>query len=225
MMQKMYWKPLRIFLLALTFSSVLTVVGKSLLYSNPEKGPSADFNFPPDLPLTEWQPLESESLEDKKTSNVVSARRYRYQHPQNELSLDIEMRYVLDTDGNIKTLLNKHLDSETYPDKLTIRHQEGIGFYGIAATTERAYLSSCINPYGGSTVTAEQFRNNRNTYDLQISRLVPWLLGQQELRDFRCLWTLVSMPLEGTTADQAYPVLENAWVSWYAWWQPRFPDP
>ncbi|MCT7968579.1 cyanoexosortase A system-associated protein [Laspinema sp. D1] len=224
-MQKMYWKPLRIFLLALTFSSVLVVVGKSLLYSNPDKGPSADFSFPPDIPLTEWQPLESDSLPVQNTSNLISARVYRYQHQQNKFSLDIEMRYVIDTDGDIKTMLNKHLNSETYPGKLTIHHQEGIGFYGLAATTERAYLSSCINPYGGSTVTAEQFRNNRNTYDLQVSRLVPWLLGQQELRDFRCLWTVLSMPLEDTTAEQAYPVLEKAWVSWYAWWQPRFPDP
>jgi cyanosortase A-associated protein len=224
-MQKMYWKPLRIFLLALTFGSVLGVVGKSLLYSSPEKSLSADFSFPPDIPLTDWQPLESDSLKDKNASNLVSARLYRYQHPQNQFSLDIEMRYVIDTDGDIKTMLNKHLNSETYPDKLAINHQEGIGFYGIATTTERAYLSSCINPYGGSTVTAEQFRNNRNTYDLRVSRLVPWLLGQQELRDFRCLWTLLSIPLEDTTAEQAYPILEKAWVSWYAWWQPRFPDP
>lgn len=224
-MQKMYWKPLRIFLLALTFSSVLVVVGKSLLDSNPEQGSSTDFSFPPDIPLTEWQPLESDSLEDENASNLVSGRLYRYQHQENKNSLDIEMRYIINTDGDIKTLLNQHLDSETYPGKLTIHHQEGIGFYGIAATPERAYLSSCINPHGGSTVTAEQFRNNRNTYDLQVSRLVPWLLGQQELRDFRCLWTLLSIPLEDTTAEQAYPILENAWVSWYAWWQPRFPDP
>lgn len=224
-MSKMHWKPLRIFLLALTFGSVLTVVAKALLYSSPETGPSADYNFPPDIPLTEWEPLESESLPAQNPSNLIAARLYRYQHEQNKSSLDIEMRYVIDTDGDINTMLNKHLNSETSPGKLTLRHQEGTGFYGIAATAERAYLSSCINPYGKSTVTAEQFRNNRNTYDLRVSRLVPWLLGEQELRDFRCLWTTLSMPLDNTTVEQAYPILENAWVSWYAWWQPRFPDP
>ncbi len=223
-MDKISWKPLRVFLLIAIFGSVLTVVGKSLLFSSaPFQATSTNFTFPASVPLPEWQQLQSTPIENNPTSNLLFARRYQYQ--QNSLPLDIEMRYIIKTNGDIKQMMEKHLNSETSPAKLTINHKEGIGFYSLAATPERAYLSSCINPRGGSTVTAEQFRDNRNTYDLQVSRLLPWLLGQQELRDFRCVSTILSIPLQGTSTAQAYPILENTWVSWYAWWQPRFPKP
>ncbi|MCT7983579.1 cyanoexosortase A system-associated protein [Laspinema sp. A4] len=222
-MAMLYGEKLRIFLLALILGGLVSVLGKILLYPTSSKSTVTPFNFPQNIPLTDWQTLQSEPIQQDQESNIVAGTLYQYH--KNNLYLDIEMRYLIKTNGDIQKMREKHLDAETSPGKLTIHHQEGIGFYGLAATAERAYLSSCINPYGGSTVTNEQFRNNRNTYDLQLSRLVPWLLGQQELRDFRCLWTILSMPLEETTAEQAYPVLENAWVSWYAWWQPRFPKP
>ncbi|MCT7986776.1 cyanoexosortase A system-associated protein [Laspinema olomoucense] len=219
----LYWKKLRIVLLALIWGGSVAVLGKILFYPTSSKSTVTPFSFPQNIPLTKWQPLPNEPIQENKEPHIIAATLYQYH--KNNLHLDIEMRYFIKTNGDIQKMAEKHFDAETSPGKLTIHHQEGIGFYGLAATAERAYLSSCINPYGGSTVTAEQFRNNRNTYDLQIARLVPWLLGQQELRDFRCLWTILSVSLEDTTAEQAYPVLENAWVSWYAWWQPRFPKP
>jgi cyanosortase A-associated protein len=222
-MTNSYWKPLRIFLLVVTFGSIFAALGKSLLYPTSTQATATPFDFPENLPLASWQPLESVPLEENKEANLISGRLYAYQ--QNNRLLEIEMRYVIKTNGNVQRMEEQYRHQKISPGPLTIHHQEGIGFYGLAATPDRAYLSSCINPYGGSTVTGEQFRNNRNTYDLRVSRLVPWLLGQEELRDFRCLWTLLSIPLEDTTAEQAYPVLEKAWVSWYAWWQPRFPDP
>ncbi len=210
-------------MLAVTFGSIFAALGKSFLYPTSTQATATPFTFPENIPLASWQPLESVSLEENKEANLISGRLYPYE--QNNRLLEIEMRYIIKTRGNVQRMEEQYRHQKISADPLTIHHQEGIGFYGLTATPDRAYLSSCINPYGGSTVTAEQFRDNRNTYDLRVSRLVPWLLGQQELRDFRCLWTLMSIPLEDTTAEQAYPILENAWVSWYAWWQPRFPDP
>jgi cyanosortase A-associated protein len=224
-MDKISWKPLRVFLLVAIFGSVLMVVGKSIFPSSstPLETASTEFTFPPSIPLTDWQELESNPLNPNPAINLMAARQYQYQ--QNNRVLDIEMRYITNSNGDIKTLMERQLNSATVSRPFTLYHQEGVGFYAMAATSERAYLSSCINPRGNSTVTAEQFRDNRNTYDLHVSRLVPWLLGQEELRDFRCLVTLLSIPLEGTSSAQVYPILENAWVSWYAWWQPRFPQP
>jgi cyanosortase A-associated protein len=82
--------------------------------------------------------------------------------------------------------------------------------------SKRAYLDACINSRGGSTFTEEQFRANRIQYDVQFNRLLPWLLGQQELRDQRCLWTHLSIPLNQSSPESSYHILENAWFSWYS---------
>lgn len=209
--------------MAATLTGVVFVLGKSLLFPSADNPTPVSFAFPTTVPLAQWQPVESSPIEVKEDSKLVSGRLYRYQ--QDRLPLSIEMRYVTRTNGEVKKLIAQYLNADTAAAKLITRQQEGIGFYSIAATPDRAYLSSCINPRGGSTVTADQFRANRNTYDINLSRIVPWLLGQQELRDHRCLWTVLSIPLENTSAEDAYPILETAWVSWYRWWQPRFPQP
>jgi len=85
-------------------------------------------------------------------------------------------------------------------------------------------LRSCINPRGPGVITYEQFIQNRYTYDWQPSRLLPVLLGQEPLRDHRCLWTYLSLPLENLSEQQAYSILEEVWLSWYQWWHPRFPN-
>jgi cyanosortase A-associated protein len=48
-------------------------------------------------------------------------------------------------------------------------------------------------------------------------------LGQEGLKDRRCLWAHLSVPLKNSSPEAAYQVLEKAWFSWYQWWQPRFP--
>lgn len=222
-MNNYYWKLLRIFLLAVTFGSICAVLGKSLLYPSSPQATTTSFTFPENIPLASWQLFESTPLEDNKKANLISARLYEYQ--QNNLLLQVEMRYLIKTSGNVKTMAEQYRNQEISLSTLTIHHEKGVGFYGLTATSDRAYLSSCINPYGGSTVTGEQFRDNRNTHDLRATRLVPWLLGQQELRDFRCLWSILSIPLEKNSPAEAYPLLEKAWFEWYAWWQPRFPKP
>jgi cyanosortase A-associated protein len=47
----------------------------------------------------------------------------------------------------------------------------------------------------------QQFLKNQVTYDLQIGRLMPWLLGEETLRDRRCLWAHLSTPLNGTNPE------------------------
>jgi cyanosortase A-associated protein len=52
---------------------------------------------------------------------------------------------------------------------------------------------------------------------------MPILLGQEALLDKRCLWVYLSIPLRNSSPEEAYKTLEQAWFSWYQWWQPRFP--
>lgn len=187
------------------------------------------YTFPTEVRLPEWRYLASNSLintvnqQSGKYKSVVAVMHYRY--ILENRPLDLEMRYVVGTLGEIDLLLEKHKLIKLPLGQLSrsLRQKKGIGFYGLFVYKERAYLSACINPRGDSTLTSSQFLDNRNTYDFERSRLLSWLLGQESLRDERCLWALLSTSLNQDSAESTYPVLEKAWFSWYEWWRPRFP--
>lgn len=213
------WKNIRLSFLAVTTIGVFLVLAKSILIPAEDKRTASAFVFPNTLPLAEWQSLPSKRLvPQSQRLKYLSGRKYEY--IQNDLALNIEMRYVDNTVGDVK----EYIKQEKLPlSKVMQRQQTGIGFYNLFTYQEKAYLSSCINPRGGTTVTDRQFKQNRNTYDVQLNRVLPWLLGQQNLKDNRCLWTHLSVPLKHTTPDHAYQKLETAFFSWYQWWEPRFP--
>ncbi len=154
-----------------------------------------------------------------------------YQYLRDRLPLDIEMRYAVNwgLPGNgLNVKLFIQLYSSTPPSSgqlaksLHQKVQPGVGFYYLFAFGGRAYLSSCIKSRGGTTVTEAQFQRNRYLYDLKLSRLFAWLLGQGTVRDTHCLWTHLSMPANTSAPEAAYHTLEQVWFDWYKWWLPRF---
>ncbi len=217
---------LRFSLLSLTFCGVFFVWVKLILY--PTKGDSTvtPFVFPTTVPLPAWQLLVSSPLDHQtgKNPQFLSGRHYRY--IQNGQPLDIEMRYLVDTDGEVEGLVRKYTFIPSSFNKfLSVQRQhEGVGFYDLFVHQGRAYLSACINPRGDSTVTNDQFKHNQNIYDWQFNRLLPWLLSRAELRDKRCLWAKLSIPLKNSSQTDAYQTLETAWFPWVQWWRPRFPQ-
>lgn len=223
------WKQLRIPLLAFTFANVLLVFGRSVLDPSIGKRTLTPFVFPPVIPLPQWQlvesqPLKGETIELLAFGKVVlPGREYRY--VQKELPLNIKMGYELEADGNFKRFIKNYTDIKFSPNQPLpdVRQHKQLGFYGLFVYQKRAYLNACINSRGGSTFTTEQFNYNRSHYDAQFNRILAWLLVQQPLRDRRCLWTHLSIPLNRSSPEAAYVILENAWESWYEWWRPRFP--
>ncbi|NJL68707.1 MAG: cyanoexosortase A system-associated protein [Microcoleus sp. SM1_3_4] len=216
-----HWKPIRISLLAVTLVGVLLAAGKSILYPNSGSNTTVEYNFPESVPLADWQMVDSVPLKIAETSQVKTGRKYRY--TKNSISLEVEMRYVLGTNGDVASMMKGHTILKSSPGKLAVANIPGVGYHGVLQQQNRLYLSSCINPRGGSTVDAEQFRYNRNTQDLRFDRLVFWLLGKGNIQDQRCLWAQMSVSLDRTTPADANKILETAWVSWHQWWQPRFP--
>ncbi|MBO3458905.1 cyanoexosortase A system-associated protein [Aetokthonos hydrillicola Thurmond2011] len=221
----MKWQKIRMLLLALTCIGVLANLGKLIVEPEAGNHKVTEFNFPTDVPLIGSKMLESKPLIDtviqqpRKYDSVISGRVYHY--TQNGISLNIEMRYVLGTLGNVEGFITQKPDGKLFQ---SIRKQQGIGFYGLFVAQNKAYLTSCINSRGGSTVTIEQFLQNRRSYDLDLSRLQPWLFGQQSLTDRRCLWAHLSTPLNKANSNSAYQVLEKAWFFWYRWWSLHFPQ-
>lgn len=219
---------IRIPLLAFLSVGVVLVLAKSILYSPATASKFTSFSFPETVSLSDWKPVDSKPVEGKsgkKHDTYLGGMHYRY--IQNGQPIDIEMRYVANTDGDVKGYLKKYTPIPSSPDKFkpVVRQKKGMGLYNLFAYEGRAYLSACMNPRGDTTVTGEQFKKNRATYDMRVDRVVPWLLGQKELRDNRCMWALLSAPLKNSSPEKAYEALEKAWVSWYQWWQPNFPKP
>ncbi len=223
-------KQLRIALLAIASANVLLVFSRSILDPSIGKRPIAPFTFPTAVPLPQWQqsaaqPLPKLTVERWPYGKLnLPGIHYRYQ--QNNLPLDIKMRYEVETDGNVRQITenNSEVRFLQLKSQPVIRQHQQLGFYGLFVYEQRAYLDACINSRGGSTFTSAQFDTNRIRYDSQLNRLIPWLLGQQNLRDNRCLWAQLSIPLYKSSPQSAYKVLETAWFSWYQWWQPRFPN-
>ncbi|MCF4967943.1 cyanoexosortase A system-associated protein [Nostoc sp. CMAA1605] len=217
----MYWKENRIKFLALIFGAGILVLGKSILFPNPDEPTANNFIFPQEVPLEEWQPsvvTPAKSLV-KDNPDLLAQKYYRYS--KNDLSLDIEMRYLQNFyHADIGVYLQRNLGITS---SSVVRYQKEVGYYGLGVEKQTAYLSTCINPRGGTTFTHPQFRDNRFSQDINLNRLIPILLGQEALLDKRCLWVYLSMPLKNSSPEESYQVLEKAWFAWYKWWQPRFP--
>lgn len=223
------WQQVRTPLIAATFVGVIFTVGRLIIDPNAVHQKVNSFTFPSEVPLHEGQLRESQPLMDTvaqlpRQYNAAIAGRY-YRYTQKGVFLDLEMRYMVGTLGDVESFIKNYTAIHLPSGQVfqTLRQQEGVGFYGLFVYQNRAYLSTCINPNGGSTVTTEQFLHNRHTYDLRFSRLLPWFLGQESLRDRRCLWVHLSTPLKNADSLSAYLVLEKAWFYWYSWWMLHFP--
>jgi cyanosortase A-associated protein len=220
---------IRIILLAVTCFGVLCTIGKLILDADAASRQVSNFAFPANVLLKDGQIVESQLLTDsaiqeqKKYDATIAGRRYRYRY--DSILLDIEMRYIIGTLGNVEEFIKNNTTINLPPSKLfkTVRYQEGIGYYGLFIYQNKAYLSSCINPQGNSTVSTKQFFNNRNIYNIRLNRLLPWLLGEQSFFDRRCLWAHLSTPINDSDYQTTYKVLEKAWFACYLWWNPRFP--
>ncbi|MGL5082574.1 MAG: cyanoexosortase A system-associated protein [Microcoleaceae cyanobacterium] len=211
------WKTIRVPLLVLTFGGVFITFAKVILNPVAEKVEIQSVVLPMSVPLPNWQSIDSKALNQPLGT--------QYQYRQGDLNLEIELRYVDHPHDNEK--LFREYDPTISPnakDKgTTIHQQQNLGSYSLSQEKDRAYLRSCINPRGPAAITYEQFIKNRYTYDLKASRFLPVLLGQEPLRDHRCLWVYLSVPIDSTSPDSSYAVLEEVWRSWYLWWHPRFP--
>lgn len=224
-------KPLQIPLLMFVFANVALVLGKVLLDPSIGKRVPTPFVFPQTVPLSGWQLVASEPLKNHaqqlgqvRPKNLPNGKQYRY--TKDNQTLDVEMVYELETHGEYKEFLRNFTSIKGVPDQqfILVRQQPGVGIYGMFALQNRAYLNACINPRGGSTLTRQQYGDNRVRYDLLSERTIFWLLGQRSLRDQRCLWSHFSIPLNKSSPQEAYATLEKAWFSWYQWWSTRYPQ-
>lgn len=235
-----HWRSIRLGLLATTFAGTALVWARVAAMPKVAQTATAqptENKLQASVPIAGWQFITSEAIDMDKNLNpetnegsageFKAGRRYRYQ--QGNLTLQADQIYT-QSDGNVSRYLFVRSPVHTANATMKVKFQPGVGHYGLVTHKDKAYLSACVNPRGNSTVTESQFTQNRYAHDLQPARLIPWLLGQESLIDYRCLWTLMSVPLKNGSGsgspiseEKAYQSLETAWFSWHQWWQANFP--
>jgi cyanosortase A-associated protein len=221
-------------LLLLLCGGAIGVLGLTIV-NNPTKSSlkePAAFGFPQNVPLADWHLLASKPLTPHTFSNgmVGTGQSYRYDHRQSKV-IEIEIRYITDGVANRPTMdgmlpvLTKIPATVLLPT--TMREEPGVGYYSLFVDKQTAYFGTCINPQGITTVTGDQFHANSNPNPLSsgipLQRFVPWLMGKQTFRDSRCLWTLLSTPIDAAAPDDTMKTLQTVGLNWSRWWQGHFP--
>lgn len=225
---------IRMAILGLVLFGVFGSLGKLVLFPNIQEHKPfsvSAFSFPESIPLSEWRFLASDSIDTSDISNdalfkLISGRTYYYQQKNHQLT--VEMVYSFETNGNIANFFENYTSVPPAVAQLSEKHEQfdrQTGYYLLFENQEQVHLASCINPRGKSTITLSQFQRNRYLYDISPKRLFRWFFKSESLRDLRCIWINMYMPLDEERAEQMFLVLENSWLDWHSYWQRRFPNP
>jgi cyanosortase A-associated protein len=231
-------------LLLVLCGGAIGVLGNAMI-NNPKQAslqaPVA-FNFPQNVPLPDASISAAKPLAAK--DKVGAGQSYRYTAPSQPSAvtsksaagkpqvIDLEIRYITDGVANRPTMdamlpMFNNIPAKVVLAPSTMKEQPGLGFYSLFVDKKTAYFGTCINPRGITTVTGDQFHANSNPNPfgggVPFQRFIPWVLGQQTFRDSRCLWTVLSTPIDEAAPDATIKTLQTVGINWARWWQGNFP--
>ena len=217
---------LRTYVLIALSAIVLGIFGKILISPNQRSLAVQPYTLPEIIPLQGWEFEGSQTLESQDVNSLGDFVGREYRYIRDEVKLNIQARYIVDTDGDVQKFISQYMlpaDSSRIDFNQFETHiLQDIGTYARFIEGDTAYLTACINPYGGSTVTDREFKFNRNFYDIR-HRLLPWVFGDV-LKDERCLWTYLSMNITSEALTIIHQNLEETWLIWYGHWYKAFPS-
>ena len=181
------------------------------------------YQLPMQINMPNWRSLSSQNL-NLPLDNFITARQYLYSNDINNYQVQIDAIYL----NKVSSFLNitRAINIQYIESTLQLKYAENIGHYALFADQNKAYLATCINSTGQATLTESQFNSNQNRYDVMLPRLGFYLLGITDLRDYRCLFTVISTPIlkSDNTPAINYQYLEASWIDWHRFWQGKFPE-
>jgi cyanosortase A-associated protein len=213
----------QILILVIISFLIFSSLGKLFIIS--VESASSSFTFPSVVALPDWQSLESTSINRNALGTSQAPTFFtgiKYRFAKDNLGLDVDMNYIAGGLGDTREytkIYQGFLHEATSPI-----HKHTVGYYYQYTYQGRAYLSTCINPHGSSTVNPQQFQKARFADPDWPRHVLPVLLGQESFWDDRCLWTQLSIPLKNLSTEQAYQALESAFFPWFQRWSKNFPD-
>jgi cyanosortase A-associated protein len=177
--------------------------------------------LPEQINLQGWRFMDSRQLPlptnegvQRLTSHLRAGRLYQYR--QGKLPLTVELWVIENTNGDVPAFIDSYAQQviASGRQQVDVRYRKGVGFYGVLKTTNRLYLSSCINATGETTFNVTQFSQARFQRDLGLLRIVKWIFGQETLLQRKCLWSHLGIVNTNQNIKND-SVLENIWFDLY----------
>ena len=220
----------RSYLLAVASVGINAAVIYALIMPKASNRSVANYEFPQHLKISygDSKALEKTGLGQRAIKPIdqeVIKSQQRYQYIGDETKMRLDISYLVGTRGDVETYLQNYTDIAPEIIKAKIVKQlDRVGYYTLFSGQDRAYLSSCISPRSLSNVTQKQFSQYRYQNDLRWQVGWDWLRGKTSIRDRRCLWILLSTPVDTQNTQAAYQNLEAAWKDVYQYWLFNFPS-
>jgi cyanosortase A-associated protein len=201
--------------LGLQLLVAIAVLGKIMIDPASKEINDPTLKFPEKITLADWRQIDSQPLNDRSIpqSSDFQGRNIGgqiYHYTQNDRYLTITIRYLVDTNGDLRPVI-KQTTGKITP---FLYEDPNLGEYGMYSDDRQVYLISCINPQGKTTVTNDGFRHNSLRYSFNFDRILNWFSGQGSILNKHCLWVHFALPLGDSTPEYLYPVLKTAWFNW-----------
>jgi len=218
MSEKKLW---RSHLLVFSVIGISLTAVASLIFPSVGNRPVADFEFPQSFDTGYIFAYQFSKTRRKKESKAN--QQYQFELDNQKFTLGID--YAVGVQGNIASYLQNFTQlNQASINAKKIKYQPDIGHYALLKDNKNFYLSSCISPRSLSSVTQKQFSRQRYHNDLRPIIIWQWLHNQASIRDRRCLWVLLSTPINSSWIGGEYDILESVWGDLYRWWLPNFPS-
>ncbi|MDJ0844623.1 cyanoexosortase A system-associated protein [Crocosphaera sp.] len=233
-----HWQKTRVSLLGVLLLGILGFLTYQILVpqDSTKNKNTQTVTIPDTVPLPNWKLIKSQPLQSAEGQDEVESfpgKVYEYSNDQERLQAEI--RYAKYS-GSFNHFLIRDMGMPAATIYPNIYYKKGVGHYAVFEYENTSYLGSCINPKGESTVTLSQYNKNRYLRGWGLTRTFFWLMGEQDLVEYRCLWTIISMPNpseldfsinidpDKKELNEVEKQLEETWFNWYSWWKNNFPD-
>lgn len=159
--------------------------------------------FPQSMVGDDWYAVSTDRL---NSDHKLSEGR-KYQPSADKDSLNMEIYMIPNSRGETLSLMNQYSQTQLKPSDVEVKSNSEIGSYGLWIANDRTHLNTCIHSSGKTAFTAAKFSQLANA-NLK-SRLLPWIFGLSDLRDWNCFWVNISVVNDGMTEPEAGNLLEQ----------------
>ena len=196
-MNPKYWQKARLLILGCCSLGIFFTLGIKLLAK------SSIYKFPSNLVLHTWESIKTDNI--KYYSTTLEGR--REQKKVSSSNLSIKVYYIPNNLLGNKELIRQYQLLESPPENITMIENSEIGYYGLFTKGNSTNLATCVHPEGKTAFTFPQFTNL--AHQNIKTRLLPWIFGISDLRDWRCFWVNMSMSLDNITEQEAHDILQT----------------
>ena len=194
-MNALSWSKSR--LLLLKFCSVALVATVFYIFLKPQQNVLHNLYI-----SNQWEAISDHEIETIDLGN--EGKKYK---DKKNYNLELEVFVIPILRGDVWVLIKSYLGFSLTSQDLTVVKDKKIGSYGLFTKNNSTYLSTCIHPQGKAAFNSKEFTKLVN-YNLR-DRIIPWVLGLSDLRDWRCFWVNMSVDLEDINEQEATKILQE----------------